>query len=108
MSRGLCPPAVTHLVITSRFGCCGCRWWLQQLGGQRHRRQLVGTLAIIGVVAAVLAEPPLGRTDATERRFCGLDCIDGHCSRRVVLPSVSGSCTRQAEAIGTLGGLIRT
>ena len=103
MSRGLCPPAVTHLVITpsehpfdpepalrpllkltstrrcsvAGFGCLSCRWWLQLLGEQRHRRRLVGTLAIMNLVAAVLAGPPLGRSEAAERRSCGLDCIDG-------------------------------
>ena len=132
VSRGLCPPAVTHLAITSgkhpfdpepalrpllkltslagaqalRFGCLSCRWWLQLLGEQRHRRQLVGTLALMNLVAAVLAGPPLGRIEAAERRSCGLDCIGGHCSRRMLLPSASSSCARQAEAFGTLGGLI--
>ena len=80
MSRGLCLPAATHLGSTSGkhlfdlepalslllkltstrpcsatgFRCFGCRWWLQQLGGLQQRGKLVATLAVVGVIAAVV------------------------------------------------------
>ena len=90
------------------FGRLDGKWWLQELGEQRQRCKLFGTLALVCVVAAVLARAPLGRAEATERRFCGLEGIDGHCSRRMLLPSGSGSCLRLFEAFGSLGGSIRT
>ena len=55
----------------------GGRWWLQQLGGRKQRGQLIGMTENLRVVAAVLARPPLSRTEAAERRSCGPDCIDG-------------------------------
>ena len=50
-----------------------------QLGEQQQRGLLVGIASNIRVVAAALARPPLGRTEATERRSSGLDGIDGQC-----------------------------
>ena len=55
----------------------GGRWWLQQLGGRKQSGLLVGMTANLRVLAAVLARPPLSRTEAAERRSCGPDCIDG-------------------------------
>ena len=54
------------------------------------------------VVDAILARPPLCRTEAAERRSSGLDSIDGQCSRRMVLRSCSGSCARPPEGFRTL------
>jgi len=88
------------------LGSFGCRWWLQQVGGQQQRRQRVVVVANVRVVAAVLARPPLSRTEAAERRSSGLEGIDGQCSRRMILPSPSGSRLRQAEAFWTLGGCV--
>ena len=79
-------------------------WWLQQLGGRQQRGQLVGMAANLCVVAAVLARPPLSRTEAAERRSCGLDCIDGLCLRRMLLLSSGGSCARLPEPFRTLEG----
>ena len=45
----------------------GGRWWLQQLGGRKQSGLLVGMTANLRVLAAVLARPPLSRTEAAER-----------------------------------------
>ena len=81
MSRELCLPAATHLGMTSGehlfdlepalslllkltsshpcsaagFGCFGCMWWLQELGGWQRRGQLFGMLAMVDVLAATVA-----------------------------------------------------
>ena len=61
---------------------------IQQLGEQQQRGLLVSMASNIRVVAAALARPPLGRTEATERRSSGLHCIDGQCSQRMILAVV--------------------
>ena len=130
MSRELCPPAATHLGITSGkhlfglepalslllkltstqpcsatgFGCFGCRWWLQELGGWQQRGQLFGTLATIHLVAAVVAGACWMIIDESELRFRDL----GGCGRPCAVVSCSGSCARLPEAFWTLGGSIRT
>ena len=52
----------------TRLSSFSSRWWLQQLGGRQQRGQLIGMTANLRVVAAVLARPPLSRTEAAERR----------------------------------------
>ena len=47
------------------FGRLDGKWWLQELGEQRQRCKLFGTLALVCVVAAVLARAPLGRASWT-------------------------------------------
>ena len=79
---------------------------LQELGEQRQRCKLFGTLALVCVVAAVLARAPLGRAEATERRSCELDRLGCPCSQRVILPSLCVSCAPLLEAHGTLVGAI--
>ena len=88
------------------FGRLAGKWWLQELGEQRQRRKLFGTLALVCVVAAVLARAPLGRAEATERRSCELDRLGCPCSQRVILPSLCVSCSPLLEAHGTLVGAI--
>ena len=84
------------------FGRLDGKWWLEELGEQRQRCKLFGTLALVCVVAAVLARAPLGRAEATERRSCELDRLGCPCSQRVILPSLCGSCSPLLEAHGTL------
>ena len=134
MSRGPCPLAATHLGITSGkhlfklqpalslllkltssqpcsatgFGCFGCRWWLQELGGWQQRRQLFGTLATIHVVAAMVADAGWMIIDEAELRFCDLGGRADHRSRCVMLVSCSGLCSRLPEAFWTLGGCVLT
>ena len=88
------------------FGRLDGKWWLQELGEQRQRCKLFGTLALVCVVAAVLARAPLGRAEATERRSCELDRLGCPCSQRVILPSLCVSCAPLLEAHGTLVGAI--
>ena len=88
------------------FGRLDGKWWLQELGEQRQRCKLFGTLALVCVVAAVLARAPLGRAEATERRSCELDRLGCPCSQRVILPSLCVSCSPLLEAHGTLVGAI--
>ena len=132
MSGALRPAAANHIVFTSgthlfepepslrppvRLSCgshrtiagfdaAAAKWCLQELGEQRQRRQLFGTLAIVRLVAAVLARAPLGRAEATERRSCELDRLGCPCSQRVILPSLCVSCAPLLEAHGTLVGAI--
>ena len=49
----------------TRLSSFSSRWWLQQLGGRQQRGQLIGMTANLRVVAAVLARPPLSRTEAS-------------------------------------------
>jgi len=58
------------LCSVAGFGWKGCKWWLQQLGEQMQRRQLVGVVAMVRVVAGVLERAPLGRIEATELVHC--------------------------------------
>ena len=130
MSRGLCLPAATHLGSTSGkhlfdlepalslllkltsshpclaagFGCFGCIWWLQELGGWQQLGQLFGTLAVIDVIAATVAGAAWLSIDEAERRLCGLGHRGRPCSRRMILVSCSGSCVRLPEAFWTLSG----
>ena len=76
------------------------------LSEQQHRDHLVGMTANFRVVAAVLARPPLSRTEAAERRSCGPDCIDGLMPRCMLLLSSGGSCVRLPEPFRTLEGCI--
>ena len=134
MSRGLCLPAATHLGITSGkhlldlehtlcpllkltsshpcsttgFGCCGCIWWLQELGGWQQRGQLFGTLAMVAVIAAMVAVAACLLIDEAARRFCGLGRRGRPCSRCMIPVSCGGSCARLPHAFRTLGGSIRT
>ena len=134
MSRGLCLPAATHLGIASGkhlfdleptpslplkltssqpcsaagFGCFGCMWWLQELGGWQRRGQLFGTLAMVDVIAATVADAAWLSIDEAERRFCDLSRRGRPCSRCMILVSCSGSCARLPQAFRTLGGSIRT
>ena len=124
MSRGLCLPAATHLGITAGkhlfdlepalslllkltstqpcsatgFGCFGCRWWLQELGDLQRHVQLFGTLAMLGLVAAVVAVAGCMIIDEAERRFCDLGRRSRPRSRHVIVVSCSGSCARLPEA----------
>ena len=88
------------------FGRLDGKWWLQELGEQRQRCKLFGTLALVCVAAAVLARAPLGRAEATERRSCELDRLGCPCSQRVILPSLCVSCAPLLEAHGTPVGAI--
>ena len=134
MSRGLCLPAATHLGIASGkhlfdieptpslplkltsshpcsaagFGCFGCIWWLQELGGCQQRGQLFGTLAMVVVIAAMVAVAAWLSIDEAERRFCYLSRGGRPCSRRMILVSCSGSCARLPQAFRTLGGSMLT
>ena len=90
------------------FTYFSCRWWLQQLGGRQQRGQLVGTLALVGVVAAaVVGVAGLG-IDEAERRICDLGSRGRPCVQRMIRLSCSGSCARLPQAFRTLGGLILT
>ena len=130
MSRGVCPPAAIYLRITSGehlfdlepalslllkltstqrcsttgFGRFGCRWWLQQLGEQQHRKQLFSTLARVSAVAAVVAGACWLNIGEAERRFCNLGRCGRPCSQRVIPVPCSGSCVRPPEAFWTLSG----
>ena len=97
---------LTTAYKSSAFGRLAGKWWLQELGEQRQRCKLFGTLALVCVVAAVLARAPLGRAEATERRSCELDRLGCPCSQRVILPSLCVSCAPLLEAHGTLVGAI--
>ena len=134
VTRALCPPAATHLGITSGkhlfglepslslllkltstqpcsatgFGCFGCRWWLQELGDWQRRGQLFGTLTMVAVVAAMVAVAAWSSIDEDEHRFCDLGRCGRPCSRCMILVSCSGSCARLPEAFWTLGSCILT
>ena len=134
MARGLCPPTAIHLGSTSGkhliglelalslllkltsthprsttgFGCFGCRWWLQQLGGWQRRGQLIGTLAMVAVVAAMVAVAAWLIIDEAARRFRDLGRRGRPCSRRMILVSCGGSCAPLPHAFRTFGGSIRT
>ena len=90
----------------------GGRVWLlwlqmvvQEVGGCLQRGQLFGTLATVGVIAAVVAVAAwLSMVDEAERRFCGLS----RCGRPCAVVSCSGSCARLPEAFWTLGGCVLT
>ena len=90
------------------FGCFGCRLWLQQLGGLQQRGKLVGTLAVVGVIAAVVVGGAGLGIDEAERRFGDIGRRGQSCSQRVIGVSCIGSCPRLPKAFSTLGGLIRT
>ena len=44
--------------------------WLQELGGWQQRGQLFGTLAMVDVIAAMVADAAWLSIDEAERRFC--------------------------------------
>ena len=88
------------------FGSFGCRWWLHNLGGLQQRGQLVGTLPLVGVVAAaVVGVAGLG-IDEAERRFRDLGGRGQPCSQRMICVSCSASCARLPEPFRTLEGCI--
>ena len=135
MTRGLCPPAATHLGIssgkhlfdlehtlrplvkltashpcsTTGFGCCGCIWWLQELCGWQQRGQLFGTLAMVGVVAALVAGAAWLSIDEAEQRFfasaaCGLPGVNSADVRRAggrVCDRVAAHARLHVEALRT-------
>ena len=84
------------------FGSFGCRWWLHNLGGLQQRGQLVGTLPLVGVVAAaVVGVAGLG-IDEAERRICNLGGHGQPCLQRMIHVSCSASCARLPEPFRTL------
>ena len=87
----------THRCSTTGFGRFGCRWWLQQLGEQQHRKQLFSTLPMLGLVDAVVAGACWLIIDEAERRFHDLCSCGWPCSRRVIVASCSGSRARLPE-----------
>ena len=120
MARGLCLPAAIHLGITSGkhliglelalplllkltsthprsttgFGCFGCRWWLQQLGGWQQRGQLFGTLAMVAVVAAVVAGAAWLSIDEAWLRFGDLAACEPYRIQQLNLRRVRGQFLR--------------
>ena len=88
------------------FGSFGCRWWLHNLGGLQQRGQLVGTLPLVGVVAAaVVGVAGLG-IDEAERRFRNLGGHGQPCPQRMICVSCSASCARLPEPFRTLEGCV--
>ena len=90
------------------FGSFGCRWWLHNLGGLQQRGQLVGTLPLVGVVAAaVVGVAGLG-IDEAERRIRNLGGHGQPCLQRMIHVSCSASCARLPEPFRTLEHSILT
>ena len=111
LEHALCPLlklTSSHPCSTTGFGCCGCIWWVQELGGWQQRGQLFSTLAVIGAIAAMVAGAAWLSIDEAERRFCDLGRRGRPCSRCMILVSCSGSCARLPQAFRTYGGFIRT
>ena len=79
---------------------------VQEVGGYLQRGQLFSTLAMVGVVAAVVVGDAGLCIDEAERRFCDLAHRGRPCSRRTILLSCSGSRARLPEAFRTLDGFI--